>query len=81
MLKAKILELFGTLKILQSFLLVLFLLLTLRYLIFLECQVERDGFPCSCGPSCGNPLGRKVFDETEVNMHYINTMMNVKTLL
>jgi len=47
----------------------------------IECQVERDGFPCSCGPGCGNPLGRKVFDETEVNMHYINTMMNVKTLL
>ena len=29
-------------------------------------QVEREGFPCSCGPQCANPEGRREFDETEV---------------
>ena len=29
-------------------------------------QVEREGFPCSCGPQCENPEGRREFDETEV---------------
>ena len=50
-------------------------------LVFTECQVERSGFPCSCGPGCQNPNGRKVFDESEVSMHYLNTMMTVKAVL
>lgn len=33
----------------------------------IECQVERDGFPCACGPACANPEGRREFDETEVS--------------
>ena len=26
-------------------------------------QVEREGFPCSCGPQCANPEGRREFDD------------------
>ena len=33
---------------------------------FSSLQVERSGFPCSCGPGCANPQGRREFDETEV---------------
>ena len=47
----------------------------------IECQIERSGFPCSCGPGCQNPNGRKVFDASEVSMHYLNTMMTVKAVL
>ena len=46
-----------------------------------ECQVEEDGFPCSCsGESCGNPFGRRRFDEAEVKMHYLqvgNRLINM----
>ena len=34
--------------------------------VFSYLQVERSGFPCSCGPGCANPQGRREFDETEV---------------
>jgi len=47
----------------------------------IECQVERLGFPCKCGVGCKNPNGRKVFDEMEVSLHFINTMMNMKGVL
>jgi len=47
----------------------------------IECQVERIGFPCKCGVGCKNPNGRKVFDEMEVSLHFINTMMNMKGVL
>jgi len=47
----------------------------------IECQVEREGFPCSCGPSCENPEGRREFDETEVSLHYINTMMSMRGVM
>jgi len=47
----------------------------------IECQVERLGFPCKCGVGCKNPHGRKVFDEMEVSLHFINTMMNMKGVL
>ena len=50
-------------------------------LVIIECQIERSGFPCSCGPGCQNPNGRKVFDASEVSMHYLNTMMTVKAVL
>jgi len=47
----------------------------------LECQVESLGHPCKCNvTSCGNPLGRKEFDEAEVKMHYIETLMNLQNL-
>lgn len=46
-----------------------------------ECQVESLGHPCKCNvKSCGNPLGRKEFDEAEVKMHYIETLMNLQNL-
>merc|ERR550532_3951123 len=47
----------------------------------IECQVEREGFPCSCGPQCANPEGRREFDETEVSLHYINTMMSMRGVM
>lgn len=47
----------------------------------IECQVERDGFPCACGPACANPEGRREFDETEVSLHYINTMMTARGVM
>jgi len=47
----------------------------------IKCQVERLGFPCRCGVGCKNPHGRKVFDEMEVSLHFINTMMNMKGVL
>jgi len=46
-----------------------------------ECQVESLGHPCKCNvKSCGNPLGRTEFDEAEVKMHYIETLMNLQNL-
>ena len=36
------------------------------------CQVEREGFPCSCGPSCENPEGSREFGETEVDQSWNN---------
>ena len=43
----------------------------------IECQVENDGFPCACSKSnCKNPSGRRTFNETEVQLHYIQTMLH-----
>jgi len=48
----------------------------------IECQVERAGFPCGCSKEgCGNPSGRRAYDRTEVQLHYIETMMNVEGVL
>eukprot|EP00092_Neocalanus_flemingeri_P007011 GFUD01007572.1.p1 GENE.GFUD01007572.1~~GFUD01007572.1.p1 ORF type:complete len:625 (+),score=133.90 GFUD01007572.1:154-1875(+) len=50
----------------------------------IECQVEgpdRPGFPCPCGPGCGNPVGRNVFDDIGVSLHFIDTMMNMEGVL
>ena len=46
-----------------------------------ECQEERLGFPCSCSTVCTNPAGRKIFDPTEVKMHYVQTMLEVQGAL
>ena len=44
----------------------------------IECQVENAGFPCSCSKKCKNPFGRRTFDETEVQLHFIQTMLHAK---
>jgi len=48
----------------------------------IECQVERTGFPCQCSAKlCENPQGRREFNEMEVSMHFIDTMMNMRGVL
>ena len=42
----------------------------------IECQVENEGFPCACSKKCKNPSGRRTFNETEVQLHYIQTMLH-----
>jgi len=45
----------------------------------IQCQEERSGFPCACSTaSCSNPEGRKLFDPTEVKMHFLQTMLEVQ---
>ena len=44
----------------------------------IECQVENDGFPFSCSKKCKNPYGRQTFDEIEVQLHFIQTMLHAK---
>ena len=35
-----------------------------------ECEVDREGFPCTCSSkSCNNPHGRRFFNRNKVDMH------------
>ncbi|TKR92950.1 hypothetical protein L596_007499 [Steinernema carpocapsae] len=44
----------------------------------IKCQVDRQGFPCSCAVDCENPLGRVVFNERRVRSHFNQTMMRMR---
>ncbi|KAK0425883.1 hypothetical protein QR680_009439 [Steinernema hermaphroditum] len=45
----------------------------------IKCQIDRQGFPCSCSAtSCQNPEGRVEFNEDRVRTHFIQTMMRLK---
>lgn len=47
----------------------------------MECQVETEGYPCKCKRKiCGNPLGKKEYDVDNVQMHYMQTLMQVQNL-
>jgi len=43
------------------------------------CHEEQEGSPCACSESfCQNPAGRYRFDRTKVNLHYVQTIMEIQ---
>ena len=47
----------------------------------ITCHLEYAGFPCSCLSTCGNPMGRRVFDHVAVALHFINTMFTAEGVM
>jgi len=45
----------------------------------IQCHQERAGAPCQCSETeCNNPAGRYKFDPTQVQMHFIQTIMETQ---
>eukprot|EP00092_Neocalanus_flemingeri_P096296 GFUD01122573.1.p1 GENE.GFUD01122573.1~~GFUD01122573.1.p1 ORF type:complete len:146 (-),score=23.26 GFUD01122573.1:151-540(-) len=45
----------------------------------IQCHQERAGSPCQCREGeCGNPAGRYKFEQTAVQMHFIQTIMETQ---
>lgn len=45
----------------------------------INCQVDRDNFPCGCVKSeCHNPNGRHEYDPISVRRHFIDTILKVR---
>ena len=44
-----------------------------------ECEVDREGFPCTCSSkSCANPHGRRFFNRNKVDMHRGGNPISIK---
>ena len=44
-----------------------------------ECEVDREGFPCTCSSkSCANPHGRRFFNRNKVDMHRWANIINIE---
>ena len=45
----------------------------------INCQVDRDGFPCGCSRAgCQNPNGRHEYDPQSVRRHFIDTVLRLQ---
>ena len=45
----------------------------------INCQVDRDGFPCGCTRvDCQNPNGRHEYDPASVRKHFIDTVLRLR---
>lgn len=45
----------------------------------INCQVDRDGFPCGCtSAGCENPNGRHEYDPVSVRKHFIDTVLRLQ---
>lgn len=45
----------------------------------INCQVDRDNFPCGCSRSgCENPNGRHEYDPISVRRHFIDTLLKLQ---
>lgn len=49
------------------------------YVNGINCQVDRDGFPCGCTrEGCQNPNGRHEYDPITVRRHFIDTVLKLR---
>ena len=49
------------------------------YLNGINCQVDRDSFPCGCTrEACENPHGRHEYDPITVRRHFIETVLKLR---
>jgi len=48
------------------------------YLDGIDCQVDREGFPCNCMiGACRNPKGQTLFDHKSVKEHYLKVLNRI----
>ena len=48
------------------------------YLEGIDCQVDREGFPCNCMiGACRNPKGQTLFDHKSVKEHYLKVLNRI----